>query len=157
MSKEIPIRCFSISLFVLCNCAAGWRVLLLKRSGKMLNGQWCQIAGGIEHGETAWQTALREAREETGLQLSELYSADCCEQFYEAHRDAITVAPVFVAYVDGSCEITLNHEHSEYRWVSFADAHELLTFPGQRKTLDWIKTHFADNAPSPLLKMPTTP
>ena len=157
MSKEIPIRSFSVSLFVLRKSADGWRVLLLKRSGKMLNGQWCQIAGGIEHRETAWQTALREAQEETGLQLTELYSADCCEQFYEAHRDAITLAPVFVAYVDEQCEITLNHEHSEYHWATFAEAQQMLAFPGQRKTLNWVRENFAERAPSALLKMPVSP
>ncbi|MGK2889628.1 MAG: NUDIX domain-containing protein [Candidatus Malihini olakiniferum] len=56
---------------------------------------------GIEAGETAWQTAQPEAEEETGLQLTDLYSADRCKQFYEADNNDITLVPVFVAYVAG--------------------------------------------------------
>ncbi|WP_312882971.1 NUDIX domain-containing protein [Rhizobium etli] len=41
----------------------------MRRTGSTLSGEWCQIAGGIEHGETAWQAALREAKEETGCRF----------------------------------------------------------------------------------------
>lgn len=61
-------------------------VLLLRRNGS-LAGEWCQIAGAIEAGETAWQAALREVEEETGLRPSRFYSADIYEQFYEADRE----------------------------------------------------------------------
>lgn len=100
------------------------------------------MVGSIEEGETAWQTALRELDEETGLQPNALYSADTYEQFYEADRDAITIAPVFVAFVDNSATVTLNHEHSEYRWVSFAEAFEMVAFGGQRRVLGWIEDEF---------------
>ena len=96
-------------------------MLLLRRTRPPV-GAWCQIAGRIEDGEKAWQAALRELREETGIRPEKLYSADICEQFYEAGRDAITVAPVFVAIVDKSATVSLNHEHSAYRWVSFDEA-----------------------------------
>lgn len=70
-----------------------------------LAGIWCQIARKVEGGETAWQAALRELYEETGLAPDAFYSADICEQFYEADRDAITVAPVFVAFIDSAAEV----------------------------------------------------
>lgn len=154
MRQTIPVRCFSIALFVLCNFADGCRVLLLKRTGSTQEGQWCQIAGGIEAGESAWQTVLREAREETGLTLTRLYSADCCEQFYEAHRNAITLVPLFVGWVDEKSEVRLNHEHSEYAWVTFEEAKTLLPFPGQRERIDWVRKHFVENEPSALLRLP---
>ena len=95
--------------------------------------EWCQVAGGIEDGETAWQTAVRELFEETGLKPNALYSDDICEQFYEPDRDAITMAPVFVAFVDASATVVLNHKHSDYRWVSFQEAIEMVAFGGQRR------------------------
>lgn len=119
---EIPIRSFLASLVAVRKTEAQYEILLLKRTQTLI-GEWCQVAGSIEEGETAWQTALRELYEETGLQPNALYSADTCEQFYEADRDAITIAPVFVAFIDNSATVILNHEHSDYRWVSFAEGH----------------------------------
>lgn len=52
-----------------------------------MKGAWCQVTGGIETGEKAWQAALRDVREETGIILGSLWSGDIVEQFYEPHRD----------------------------------------------------------------------
>ena len=144
---EISVRAFLASLVAVRKSEVGHEVLLLKRT-QSLAGTWCQIAGGIEEGETAWQTALRELDEETGLIPTALYSADTCEQFYEADRDCITIAPVFVGFVDSSAEVTLNHEHSEYRWVSFDKAVDMVSFGGQRRVLRWVEDEFVKREPN---------
>jgi dATP pyrophosphohydrolase len=144
---EIQIRSFIASLVAVRETESQHEVLLLKRTQTLI-GAWCQVAGSIEEGETAWQTALRELAEETGLLPSALYSADTCEQFYEADRDAITIAPVFVAFIDNTAEVLLNHEHSAFRWVSFEEAVELVAFGGQRRVLRWVEEEFIKRTPS---------
>jgi dATP pyrophosphohydrolase len=146
------MRAFLASLVALRETATGYEVLLLRRT-QTLVGEWCQVAGSIEDGETAWQTAVRELWEETGLKPETLYSADICEQFYEADRDAIILAPVFVAIIDGVAEVVLNHEHSEYRWVSFDEAIDLVAFGGQRRVLRWIREEFVQRSPSEHLRI----
>lgn len=153
MKREIPIKSFAISLFILKPDDEDFRLLLLRRTGSTLTGAWCQIAGGIEDGETAWQAAIREAEEETGLIIRNLYSADVCEQFYEADRDAITLTPVFVAFVNTDCTVCLNDEHDDYKWVSFDEANLMLPFAGQRATLEHIKKEFIDRKPNGWLKI----
>ena len=148
---EIPIRSFAVSVFVLRRDGQHDNVLLMRRTGNILTGEWCQVAGEVERGETAWQAALRETSEETGLALDRLYSADMCEQFYEADRDAITLTPVFVGYVAQGSTVQLNAEHSEFRWVSLDDAVQLVPFTGQRTTLEHIRREFVERAPNPLL------
>lgn len=149
---EIEIRAFLASLVAIRTINEEWQVLLLKRT-QTLAGEWCQVAGSIEEGETAWQAALRELDEETGLTPSTFYSADICEQFYEADRDAITMAPVFVAIIDRDQKVSLNHEHSEYRWVAFNEAIEMVAFGGQRRILRWIEDEFIRRQPSQHLKI----
>jgi len=144
---EIPVRVFLASLVAVRKIETRHEVLLLRRT-QSLAGEWCQVAGSIEEGETAWQTALRELEEETGLQPIALYSADTCEQFYEADRDSITIAPVFVGFIDSAAKVTLNHEHSEYRWVGFDEAAEMVAFGGQRRVLRWIEDEFVKRSPS---------
>ncbi len=149
---EIPIRAFFVSLVALRKVGDEYEVLLLKRAESLV-GEWCQIAGGIEEGETAWQAAIRELGEETGLTPQALYSADICEQFYSAARDAITTAPVFAAFVDADAVVTLNHEHSAYRWMCFAEARERVTFGGQRRVLDWVEQEFVRRPPAEHLRI----
>ncbi|WP_424986785.1 NUDIX hydrolase [Microbulbifer sp. S227A] len=149
---EIAIRAFLVSLVAIRQVDGAWQVLLLRRT-QTLAGEWCQVAGSIEAGETAWQAALRELREETGLTPVALYSADTCEQFYEPGRDAITMAPVFVAIIKADQEVTLNHEHSAYRWVGFQQAADMVAFGGQRRVLGWIEDEFIRRQPSRHLKI----
>ena len=127
-------------------------VLLMRRT-RSNAGEWCQIAGSIEPGETAWQAALREMREETAMVPIRLYSADLCEQFYEIGTDSIWVAPIFVAYVGSAVTVALNEEHSEYCWTSFGRAIDLLPFPGQKTMLAHIRHWFVDREPSRLLEV----
>ena len=118
-----------------------------------LEGVWCQVAGKLEEGETAWRAALRELKEETGLAPQTLFSADICEQFYEPDQDAITMAPVFLAIIGADDEVRLNEEHTEFCWVSFDQACDMVEFGGQRRCLRWIEDEFTRRTPSPYLKI----
>lgn len=143
---EIPIRSFLVSVVLLRKNGTETEVLMLRRNHTLI-GEWCQIAGGIEDGEKAWETALREVQEETGLTCDRLYSADICEQFYEADRDAITMAPVFVGFVEAEAQVVLNEEHSEFRWASMASAMEMVPFPGQRHVLRHVEAEYLRREP----------
>ncbi|MGO4124820.1 NUDIX pyrophosphatase [Inquilinus sp. YAF38] len=145
--QEIPIRSFAVSVVVIRHAATGSEVLLLRRT-RSLAGEWCQIAGAIEPGETAWQAALRETLEETGLELQQLYSADICEQFYEAERDAISLLPVFVGIAAADAAVRLNPEHSQSRWVGFGEAAGMVPFAGQRHVLRHVEQEFVAREPS---------
>jgi len=145
--QQISIRSFAVSVVVIRHATNGAEVLLLRRT-RSLAGEWCQIAGAIEPGETAWQAALRETREETGLVPEQLYSADICEQFYEADRDAISLLPVFVGIAAPGAEVRLNAEHSEFRWVGFGEAAAMVPFAGQRHVLRHVEREFVAREPS---------
>lgn len=149
---EIPIRSHAVSLVAVRAMNGTNEVLLLRRT-QSLEGEWCQIAGALEDGETAWQAAVRELAEETGLAPITLFSADICEQFYEADLDAVSILPVFVAMIDPVAAVQLNHEHSEYCWVSFDDAVNMVPFAGQRKVLRHVEAEFLLREPSHHLKI----
>jgi dATP pyrophosphohydrolase len=154
----IAINSYGVSVFVIKLESDAHKVLLLLRSAReTLQDMWCQVAGAVEPGETAWQAALRELREETGLTPSRLYSADICEQFYDLNQDRIEIVPVFVAFLDSDQQITLNDEHTAYRWVTFEEARDLLVFAGQRSVLAAIKREFLDRQPNERLRIQLTP
>ena len=145
---NIRVNCSVASAVILEQNAQNPKVLLLRRSSAQLRNEWCHVAGGIETGETAWQAALREIDEETGLSVRRLFSGDYTEQFYDVERNVIQIVPAFVAFVDSSQPVRLNSEHSEFRWVTFAEATQMVPFGSQRRLYEEIRGEFVEREPS---------
>ena len=148
----LPVKSVTASIFVLKAADEVTQLLLLRRRG-YLAGLWSQIAGEIKAGETAWQTAIRAVYEATGIALTEIWSTDIIEQFYEADKECITLVPVFVSGVPADTAVRLNSAHDACEWDSFEDAKRMLSFPAQRKALAAVKAEFVDRAPSPHLRI----
>lgn len=146
----IPLNSSVVSGVALSKVDGEVKMLLMKRTK---GGFWCHVAGSIEEGETGWQTIIREFHEETEIAVTELYNAQCFEQFYEANLNIIEIIPVFVVQCPANQEVTLNSEHTEYRWCTLAEAKALVSFPGQRDVYDHIWANFVLSEPSPLLKV----
>lgn len=149
----IPIRCTMASVVALRGAADEARVLLLRRASPYLRGVWGYVAGHLEPGERAWQCALRELAEETGLTPTALYSANRCEQFYDPREECIAVVPSFVAFVAADAAVRLNHEHDAFRWLGFEEAMPLLPFGGQRELFAHVRREFVERTPQPRLRI----
>ncbi len=70
-------------------------------------GQIALPGGRAEVGETPWQTALREAEEEVGLDPSLVHLAGLSEPFWT--RTGYVITPV-VGFVDPNLSLSLNEE-----------------------------------------------
>ncbi|WP_371069027.1 NUDIX pyrophosphatase [Sediminibacillus sp. JSM 1682029] len=150
---EVPICCRGIAVVLLKKIDDLYHVLLVKRKSKILDGAWCYIGGSIENGEKASEAALREIKEETGINEVILYSANRFDQFYSPQEEYIYMAPVFVGYVDSRHHVKLNHEHSAYKWLPVEEAIETVTLPGNDEVLAFIDKHFIQRRPSSFLRI----
>ena len=120
----------------------GIEFLLLKRSkGQPYSLLWQMVTGKIKRDEKAYQTALREIREETGLIPVQLWVAPTVNSFYEPKDEYICLLPVFAARVD-SDQVQLSDEHTEYKWVDKITAQKLLAWEGQRNAVKIIEDYF---------------
>lgn len=127
---DVKIRV--IDAYIFRKTEQGLSFLLLKRAKtKIYEHLWQGVAGKIEKGETAWQAAIRELKEETSLTPYRIFTADHVSQFYEAHKDRINLVPVFGVEVK-SAEIVLSDEHCDYIWTSFEKARDTLVWNGQK-------------------------
>jgi len=108
------------------------------------NGIWQAVAGGGEGNETPLEAARREAYEEAGLPSdSQLLRLDTVEPVpaveFKAHREWGEQVYVIPQYCFGlravTKELRLCGEHTEYRWVDYAQAMRLIHYDGNRTAL----------------------
>ena len=110
------------------------RFLLLRRAaGRVYAGQWRMVGGKVEGQERAWEAALRELREETGLSPRRLWALPSVNTFYDPTRDAVVLAPAFAAEVEA--DPTLDAEHDVFAWLTPEAAIERLAWPERRRLL----------------------
>jgi len=118
--------------------------LLLHRSGLDGSPFWQGVSGWIEAGEAPHLAALRELREETGLDALELYSVDAVFDLYAWKRGTVEAIVPFAVLVGAEAEPQLSEEHDEWRWESPAEALGLVPYEPQRAALRRIAADILD-------------
>jgi len=93
--------------------------------------------GGPQRGETPEETAGREVREETGVNVSVREPLGDVEYWYRrgGRRVFKTVHFYLCDYVSGSTE-DHDHEVDEARWIPLHEAKTALSYPGERELIE---------------------
>ena len=112
--------------------------LLLKRVPEK-NGFWQPVTGGLEEGETRTEALFREIKEETGIKnpirlIEGLYYFEFSDpNLNQEYVYGVEVSPTEELVIDGE-------EHSEYRWCSFREALQLLSWKENKEALKKLNT-----------------
>jgi dihydroneopterin triphosphate diphosphatase len=106
---------------------------------------WQWVAGGVEKGESVEDAARREMKEEIGIPLGALLlpldsqASVPAVEFRGRERWASDIYVVtehaFGVRIEDGQSIVLSGEHSEYRWVPYAEAASLLRWDSNRTAL----------------------
>jgi 8-oxo-dGTP pyrophosphatase MutT (NUDIX family) len=125
----------TVDVFLIDPRSAVWSVLTLQRAPTTrCPTAWETVHGRIEAGESPEQAAVREVREETGLEIERLYNVTV-QPFYLHKLAAVELSVVFAAFVHSNSEIVLGEEHMRYEWLSSDGALDRFVWPRERSAL----------------------
>lgn len=137
------MRAKVVDVYPYCKVKSQVFFLLLKRSSnKRYKGQWRMVGGKVEENESANKTAIRELKEETGLNPSNFWTLPTINQFYEPKLDEIFSIPVFACEINSLDEpINLDDEHSDYKWFTNDEIKTLYLWPEQERIIQLIQRY----------------
>lgn len=96
------------------------------------SGYWDFPQGRIERDETAFNAAIRELREETGIEMVhifELFKESISYHYFDCDQNKVEkTVDLFLACVDESTSITISSEHTAYEWLSYNEVIDRLTY-----------------------------
>ncbi len=104
-------------------------------------GHWSFPKGHVESGENELQTALREIKEETGLEVSLMDGfRQSVEYFPKPHVKKQVV--YFLGTPEGDDTVRRQEEEiSEYRWCLLEDVEGMVTFKNDKKLVNEAKRY----------------
>ncbi|MDB4908669.1 MAG: type secretion system protein [Gemmatimonadetes bacterium] len=137
--SEVKIEIATVDVFVIRPRPEGWLVLALQRGNDTrCPGSWETVHGRIEPGERPEDAAIREVREESGLESDRLYSITV-NPFYMHRASVVTLACVFAVFVNEDAAVQLDGEHVAYAWLSPDDAAERFVWPSEKLALQQVR------------------
>ena len=101
------------------------------------SGHWDFVKGKMEKGETTHQTAIREAKEETGI--TDISFVENFEEWikynFKYQGELVQKKVVFFLAETKTKEIKISHEHSGYTWLDYNESMEKTTFDNAKTVL----------------------
>jgi len=135
---------------------AGFGVILIKRGKILLGkrhpdpnkadsafrsaGEWCLPGGKLEWGESFEEGAIREVKEETGIEISDP-KVISVHNFLNEHAHFMTVG-LLVRKWKGEAKVTEPDEITEWNWFSLKDLPYPRYFPSFGVIENYLKKKF---------------
>lgn len=120
------------------------KILILKRSNKVLTyrGLWGGVAGYVEKNENPYETAVKEIREEVGIEkdyfkLSKEINPITFTDMYENKKYNWKIYP-FLFTIIKEVKVKIDWEHSEFRWILPTEIKNYTTVPHLKEIISKI-------------------
>ncbi len=123
-------------------------ILFRKEDSKILflllhypSGHWDFVKGKMEEGESTHETAIREAKEETGI--TDITFLENFEEWikydFQYQGELVHKKVVFFLAETKTKEVTISHEHLDYAWMDYNTSMEKTTFDNAKTVLTRAK------------------
>ncbi len=119
-------------------------VLFRKEDSKILflllhypSGHWDFVKGKMEKGESTHETAIREAKEETGI--TDITFLENFEEWikydFQYQGELVHKKVVFFLAETKTEQVMISHEHLDYTWMDYNTSMEKTTFDNAKTVL----------------------
>jgi len=119
-------------------------ILFRKEDAKILflllhypSGHWDFVKGKIEDGESTHETAIREAKEETGI--TDIIFLKNFEEWikydFQYQGELVHKKVVFFLAETKTKQVMISHEHLDYIWMDYNTSMEKTTFENAKTVL----------------------
>lgn len=128
----------NVQVYIVCSTDS--KLLMLKRT-KERSGYWQPVCGGIETSELAYETAIREVSEETGITNYEYIEKLPFEFKYQEPKNGIEMNMedvCFLMIINTKYDIRLSNEHEHYKWIKFDEVSDLTNWEPIIKVCDYL-------------------
>ena len=124
-------------------------ILFRKEESKILflllhypSGHWDFVKGKMEEGESTHETAIREAKEETGI--TDITFLENFEEWikydFQYQGELVQKKVVFFLAKTKTKEVMISHEHLDYTWMDYNTSMEKTTFDNAKTVLTRAQT-----------------
>jgi len=112
-------------------------LILYKKASDHYRETWDFPKGNVEPGESEKETALREAREETGIDDIQFIPGfrKIIKLFYRKEGKLVHKEIVFFLGRTKQLKVKISHEHNSYKWLGYDNAIKILTFKNSKEIL----------------------
>lgn len=106
-------------------------------AGRESDRTWVFPKGTPDPGETVEETAIREVREESGLDVEIVRPIGSIDYWFAVPGERVhKIVHFFLMRPSGGDVSRHDHEYDEVRWVSVKDARRMLSYDTYREMLD---------------------
>ncbi len=116
-------------------------LLLIKHAN---GGHWSFPKGHVENGETEIQTAMREVKEETGIDIIVDFSFREIVT-YSPKKDTQKDVVYFLAMAKNYNYTPQPEEISQIKWVEISRVHSILSYDNDRQLVNHVKPIIKDS------------
>jgi len=119
-------------------------VLFRKEGSKILflllhypSGHWDFVKGKMEKGESTHETAIREAKEETGITDITFFEnfEEWIKYDFQYQGELVHKKVVFFLAETKTEQVMISHEHLDYTWMDYNTSMEKTTFENAKTVL----------------------
>ena len=109
----------------------GNKVLLGKRKNAHGEGSWCFPGGHLEFNESVEECAVREVREETGIEIKNLRLGPFTNDVFEKEAKHYVTLFVIAEYASGKAKVMEPEKCEKWAWFEWGSLPEPLFLPIQ--------------------------
>jgi 8-oxo-dGTP diphosphatase len=105
------------------------RVLLIRRKNVHGSGSWSTPGGHLDFGETPEQCAIRETREEVGIEITDIRFIAATNDLFKENGKHYICLWMAGSYVSGEAKIVADYEIDNFGWFDWDELPNPLFMP----------------------------